>query len=260
MRRIPHEIERLMWLVAEDGDPRAVADFEARFPDYRLELAKHIAMISELRGAKRQVRPPDHIPKFVPRHQVTRPVYGRATFAMAALVLAAVGLASYSVSVALLGRGGEPAPVRELPVVQTTTPKEPQVTRTDSLVPVPTPNDNQVPQSRPTPDPDPLDKPITVQVEQASLSDALQMIASSAGVRLEVAPGLEDELVALNYQGMSAASIFADLGRRYDFTAFPQERGVVLIVPARKHGPEDENSSPGDSDGSRRSNGTWQTP
>src|SRR5690242_17887642 len=97
MKHLPAEIERLMWLVAEGSDSRAIADFEARFPDLKHELSKRISMVRSLKSAGKTVHT-DHIPRFVPRVAAPRPMFGRSMYIAFAVMLGALAFGSYSVT------------------------------------------------------------------------------------------------------------------------------------------------------------------
>src|SRR5690349_8339480 len=107
MRRIAPEVERLMWLVAENRDPKAIADFELRFPELKGELAKHMAMVSGLRTAGKKT-PPHSIPRFVPRyaHVQRRPT---GLYVALAFVLGAMAFGSYA-GYTVLGNKQTPKP------------------------------------------------------------------------------------------------------------------------------------------------------
>ena len=234
MKRIAPEIERLMWLVAENRDPKAIADFEQRFPELRYELCKRIAMISGLKVAGRSVAKPPAIPRFAPK-SVPQAHPARAWYVLAAAAMCVVAFASYSVAV--LGRH----PSNSLPTVtpvNTAPPEAPPESRVVYKDPTGGQSDSSVPPSQNSSLPivDPLDRPIDVTIEGAPLGSALSLIGAKAGLQVDVAPGLAEQLVDVDFAGASPKEIFAQLGSEYGFTAFPQEKGKVLIIPARANG------------------------
>ena len=68
MKRVPADIDQLMWTIAESADVAAADDFERRFPEWKPELESRMAMVRGLRHARPPVvAPTPVIPKFVPR-------------------------------------------------------------------------------------------------------------------------------------------------------------------------------------------------
>jgi hypothetical protein len=49
---IPETIREMLWVAAESGDPGVVAEFEQRYPQYRVELARVRAMVEAMRVAR----------------------------------------------------------------------------------------------------------------------------------------------------------------------------------------------------------------
>lgn len=253
MRRVAPDVERLMWLIAEERDPKAIADFEARFPDLKIELAKHIAMVSGLKSAARKL-PPHEIPRFVPRHVQPAPVLNRMVYVVAVFVLGAVAFGTYAVTslvtakpVTKLGtsnpqpEGSVLSPPSSDPLLQKVVPPSQSTPSGPATAVDPTPQAG-----------DPLDKPISLDVEHAPLEAALLMVARSAGLTIQIGPGLGQKEVALVYQGMSARQVLDDLGRKHGFTCLPQERGNILVIPVRPDGDLNANASESDASGKPR--------
>lgn len=231
MRHLPGDVDRLMWLVAENRDPRAIADFESRFPELKAELAKRMTMVSKLKTAGRAAARRD-IPRFVPRYapvkQVNRGLYIAVAFAVSAVALGSYALYSSN------------RPLGE-PPVQAVVEPGPPVVRQDTF--------EGAPKQLPTPDmapPRPSDiapslaetdrfsRPINLKIDRTPVQAAIMMVCKNAGLECEIAPGLsQEEVEPLEYAGEPASVVLSDLGSRYGFTAFPQEHGHVLIIPAR---------------------------
>jgi hypothetical protein len=71
-----------------------------------------------------------------------------------------------------------------------------------------------------------------VAVRGASLRRAIEMIAASGGLSVEFAPNMPEVTVDLDYRQMTPVAMLRDLGQRHGFTAFEQEEGKVLVIPA----------------------------
>lgn len=226
MKRIPPEIDSLMWAIAEKPDDDAIAEFGQRFPDYRQELGKRLSMVRALKGAKAGV--PSMAPRSWQADRAVRPVANgsRLGWALAFAALAAVAFASYAGFSALATRQMELPPV---PTVPTAPPSLPdrivyrETPRPNNPAPHVTPQ-----QERPRP---PWEQPISVQMEGVPLEVALQAIAQKGGLRLEIAPGLSDVLIVLDYRETRPMDILRDMGPKFGFTALPQAQNEVLIVP-----------------------------
>ncbi|MEQ1936076.1 MAG: hypothetical protein ABL962_19655, partial [Fimbriimonadaceae bacterium] len=52
MKRIPADIEQLIWLIAESGDSSAAQEFEHRFPEYKFELNRRMSTVKSLKSSK----------------------------------------------------------------------------------------------------------------------------------------------------------------------------------------------------------------
>jgi hypothetical protein len=238
MRKVAPDVERLMWLVAEERDPRAISDFEARFPDLKLELAKHIAMVSGLKNGARKV-PPHEIPRFVPRYAQPRPIIARP--ALFAVALAACALVFGSVAIAnfLVPKPPKPPPVEPVnagPLVTPGIKVQPSTGGGSGSSGLPNPQTNTPSNPDVAQAEDPMDKPVTLRIDHAPLDAAVMMVCRQAGLIPEIPAGFPRFEVSMDYQGQSAGQILADLGAKNGFTALPQERGHVLFIPVRPDG------------------------
>lgn len=245
MKGIPPEVDQLLWDVAEDPSERASEEFVQRYPHFAGELARRRAMVMGLKGEKRSNRStPRPTPSF---RQVARPpVSPQIRWAVGGLVVAAVGVLSFTVSTALLPRTVvAPPPVS--PVVETPikVPSPPVYTR---ALPSNSPergNQNTSPQGLRPPastqipglspaiiatETNPTTQ--TFHVKGARLSDALAMLGEQAKVKIVVAPGLKDRTIDADYDSRQFNEILLDLGKKYTFTPFDQGDGSVIVVPA----------------------------
>ncbi len=225
MKGIPPEIDDLMWRLAEEGGPVAQAEFEARHARYGPELSRRIRMVAELRQAGKAVA---HRPKFTPR-----PVRAATPRWM---IGAAVGLSVLAVgAVAYVAASADertvapkstrtPAPkVEPVPVVK----QEPVVKPPPAVVQSP-------PEQKPTPPKvAEADKPRDIKIADVSLTDAIRLVAASAGLKVTVAPGFPEQTVSLDYPGLSAMDILKAMGDQYGFSVLEEEEGAILVIPAR---------------------------
>jgi hypothetical protein len=233
--RIPADVERLMWLVAESNDPAAIKDFETRFPTFAVELAKRLRMVSDLKHAKSNGPKIDRIPVFTPRDLRPTPA-SRGNWIAGGVALAALAMASFSATT-WLTKKPEPLPKPEAVVT-----KPVDIPNQTVKVPV------NPPQQAPIV-PNPRQEPVvsvppsnnetlkTLRLSNTSLLAALKLIGEMAGYRVDVAPGLQDEQISIDYDQVTTSEMLRDLGSRYGFTPFDQGDGTIIIVPAVDQGP-----------------------
>lgn len=229
--RIPQDVERLMWIVAESSDPKAIADFESRFPEFVPELAKRRRMVTDLKGAKTVQPTETRIPAFHLRNTQSNAV-PKGMWVMGGVALAALSVAAYSVTVMLnhkppvLPKVGTvtTTPVVPPPTTVFVPPKQPTQTQS-TPPPFQNPTSNQPPVNN-------QDQPKTLKLSNTSLLAALKMVGEMAGYRVDIAPGFEDQQVSIDYVQTSTSEMLKDLGMRYGFTAFDQGDGSIIIVPA----------------------------
>lgn len=227
--RIPQDVERLMWIVAESSDPKAIADFESRFPEFGPELAKRRRMVTDLKGAKTVQPTETRIPAFHLRNNSAAPA-PKGMWIVGGIALAALSVAAYSVTMKshppVLPKV-EPvnmAPIENPPTTVYTPPKQPTQPQTQ-----------QPPFQNPTspqPQVNNQDQPKTLKLSNTSLLAALKMVGEMAGYRVDIAPGFEDQQVSIDYVQTTTSEMLKDLGMRYGFTAFDQGDGSIIIVPA----------------------------
>lgn len=226
MSRIPTEIDELMWKLAEDRDDTAIEQFVERYAPYRAELMRRIHTVHNLRGAKRDWRPRSN--RFRPTGEHSRPPVWRTALAGAGLVaVAALAFvatdrlrASSTVSRPVVTTQPSVETAEPLPSprqVQQEPPKEP-LGPTD----VPAVNDQA----------DPLQSLVDVEMPQAQVKDVITALARSANVKIDIAPGLQDSIVRASYHRITLMQALRDLGETAGFTAVPQDKGYVLIIPA----------------------------
>lgn len=238
MRRVPEELNRLMWLVAEEQDPRAIEEFGDRYPHLRAELSQRLEMVRGLRGAK-VVGARSTIPAFSLRNGPARSGWATAGLATAAcLVLALVGYAGYRSSQSAAGavepsrsdeplvrpapdqRGDGHAPHQRTPVLD-----EPEPTAAPTGAEAPKGSDVKV------------SPKLSVKLNAPSIEEALQALAKQAKVKFTIAPGMPEHEVAADFFDETLANILERLGSAHGFTALEQEEGHYLVIPARPEAP-----------------------
>jgi hypothetical protein len=252
-QRVAPDLDRLMWAIAEANDDRAASDFESRFPELRNELTKRIAMVRGLKVSKPHAEPVRQLPKFDLRPTPEPRISYRTGYVLACMAAAVVAFGSYVVTGSLL-RSPDPAP---LPLVLQEQPVDALSGFDPSgMAPMPAPSSSLGSTASGTQPPAPtlpvprMQRPLTVRLNRVPLAVALEAVAGQVSATLEIAPGLPEIDVSLDYHGVGAIEIFKDLGRRYGFTAFDQGGGGILIVPAV----DPRESASGDPSVGRRSN------
>jgi hypothetical protein len=219
-----------MWTVAETGDVLAADDFERRFPEWKTELESRIAMVRGLRDAKpvATVAAPE-IPKFVPRQKPAAPPQ-RFGWVIALSATAVVAFGTFLV-VSLT----PPEPVAKPPAAVV------NPTRTNPDPAFSVPEDPQISNPSISPEaqtPPPL-QPIMpwemrhdLSVNDAHLTDVLSLIGDVTKVTIEVAPGMPDPVISVDFEQKTGLEMLTELGRQHGFTPLDQGRGSFLIVPA----------------------------
>jgi len=232
MKRIPPEIDSLMWAVAESNDTKAISDFEVRYPEHRYELGKRLGMVRGLRGA----RPSESARVFEPRLATPIPTRPKWVIALGACGLVGLAIASYYGTSWTMPRQPK-KPVA--PVVKLDPPRSdggvqyqpPKREVTPLVVP-------ERPKIDPVPETPAYLKPQNLQLAEAPLQTALQLLASQSGLQISFAPGMPNPRVTVDYQSQSAIAVLKDMGEQFGFTAFDQGNSSVLIIPAVQKDPE----------------------
>lgn len=227
MKPIPRDIDELMWAIADKPTDAALADFEVRFPEFRGELGRRLSMVRSLRSSHPQAPVPS-MPKFLPRPQSPNRVW---PMALAAVVLATIGFTATRTLFTSPPAVPEKPPVTQ---VNNNLPPGAQSATTMSGIDV-VDNGTQPPAVNPVqskPEPPPYTT-LGVRIKGVPVSTALQAIAAQAGISVEIAPGLSEDLIDVDFNGLTAPQMFEQLGTQHGFTALEQEYKRFLIVPAR---------------------------
>lgn len=245
---IAPDLDRLMWSIADGGDPSAVESFRNRFPELQHELAKRVSLVQSLKHAKQLHVSGGPRPSFTPRrvaHSRTIPS-GRTTLGLAFAAGAVLALAGYMglfsgrrtsspITVAnatvLTAKSAVPAPFLGPVRSQSHVPQklsaeegianggagQPPSSYQPSVAP------KQVPGSPPANQ--------TVTMKQVPLSTALKAISKQCRIEIETAPKFPDPVIDMNYVDMDGMSILQDLGSKYSFGVVSEGIDKVLLVP-----------------------------
>lgn len=241
MSKIPPELENLMWTLAESDNPQAVSEFEARFPQLKIELAKRTAMVRGLRSNRPDNLTQPAIPRFVPgppaAQEPTRGMY------LISFVFAAVALSVFAYT-AVLAHHPKPA---EIPVQQETVAPQQAGSQATPFYPA---QQQDYAQQWSSPPPSPprslrdeppiLDapaehawqRPQSIAMRNVPLQTVLQAVAQEGRLSLDVAPGMPNPTITVDYRDMSAEDILKDLGKIYAFTPILSDDGSAIMVPA----------------------------
>jgi len=230
MKRVPPELDSLMWTLAEEGNERAIDEFGVRHAEHRGELLRRIAMVKGLRGEKKRTTEPiKAIPRFVPKEAKSH----GPTYVVTSLVLAAVAALTFAVTTLMTPpphlHPKDYKPGRSAPVVERTAepivPKNEPAPKVDPIVP-----------ERKEADTDTILTPVTLRADHAPLMMVMELMAQKCNIRIDPAPGMPNPTVEVDYKDMNAMEMLRDLGKQYGFTPLNQHDGSILVVPAVDRG------------------------
>ncbi len=229
MSHIPHALDEMMWLIAEQRDAASIEAFTNRYPDLRGELLRRVNMVYDLRSMKPESQA---LPPFRPRVESGA---GRLPFrpmVFAAIALSALAFGSYFGTKSWLqGQQASAQQTNSSTPVQGRFEPQPDVT-------VPT-NPDPAPEYRPQPQPaesKPDPGSVTLNIKSAPLSLVLQQIAQSTGWQIEIAPGTPDPTISAFYSREPVMEVLRAIGAEAGFTPMEQEPKHVLIIPATEPG------------------------
>lgn len=240
---IPKELDELMWLVAESGDPAAIEDFQERHPVYQGELLKRIRTVRALKDAGRTLK--TQPPVFVsPVKAAPQFKWWVAAVAFGALSVVSFGAwrlmpPSYNHTPTDIGQGEQVinnsrsvAPPISQPSQTNVVPPGDQHTNNNAAPAVQT--------QRPTEDLPvyPVDQPKTVTLEMAPLHTAIQAIAASGNYVVTIAPGTPNPEVKVNFENMTPFEMLKRLGDEYAFVPVIDGEYAILIIPKKDDIPQ----------------------
>src|ERR1019366_5624308 len=212
--RLPPDIDRMLWEIAESQDSNAYDDFEKRFPQLVGELGKRIQLVRELRDARGsgQARP---VPQFDRRAPARVGLQPKALLALCTATVACIGLGAYVVTGRIMNHPQIIRP-KTVPLDPPSFVAAPEVPAPKSHEALPVP---QVPDR--TPQSPPVAaylKPQDVRMERTKLQLAILAVATSGKLDVEFAPNMPNPEIRMEYRNMNAIDILKDLGPRFGFT------------------------------------------
>jgi hypothetical protein len=243
MKNIPTEIDRLMWAVAENPNPQAVLEFEARYPTYRIEMLKRVEMV---RGLRQEVKGPSFRTREIPRFE-PKPVQPtgvpRGTFVALGLAVVALVFATFAVL-----HAPKAVPPKPLLTQEFVRPAEPGPGVAYHNPPNPIPQVSLAPPpSLPMPSQQPLaERRRSLNLKDVDLVAALALVTSGTNIKLEVGPGFVNQKVTLSFKGATTREMLFEMAKDYAFTVSDEgdNRFLVLPVPDNQTAPEPTNESP----------------
>lgn len=246
MTQPPSAIDQMIWQLAESGDMVGYAEFVSQYPEFKDELEHRAALVQRLRTLKPS-RPT--LPQFVPSTDLSA-VSGQPKWVVpvaAAIVLAGVAYASFAGWRFL--QQGNPAPIVEParpPVQGAAVPRSATATERPAPTPNPREGENIQPGIRPrlqakmvedppAAPPSRWDTRVTVVGKRSTLATVVLSVASGAHVVVELAPGMLDPVIDVEYHDQPAGEVLQDLGRVFGFSvAFETDRKAILIPAVDK--------------------------
>ncbi len=229
MRRVAPEFDSLIWTLVEEGNERAIDEFLARHPEFKQEVARRSLMVKGLK----EMKPETERPPFRPAERIQYQGPTRMVYVAAGLVLAALGVASFTVTYLTLPKPAEPAkivapPARNDPskFTEDAPQLKPRVPTSGQLGP-----EDEPPVTTQAPKPTPP-KRIAIKIEDAPLHTVFDLISAESGMQVIVAPGTPNPAVGVNYADMTTMEILKDMGREHGFTPMDQGDGSIIIIPA----------------------------
>ena len=247
MKRIPREIDGLIWQLTEEGTPAALDQFRARYPDYSAVLDQRLDMVKRLKKSVPAAKP-EARPRFRPQARVVEREF-RWSVPVVLLAFGAIAVAAYT---AISSNSQSAKTIQATPKVAPkplaqgfVPPAEPVVTKETSPPAAPV---KEKPAADPEQEIPAYLQPQTLAIRGAKLSSVLRAVAGQGKFGITIGPGMADPTITVDYRGQNSIEILEDLGRQYAFTPFDQGDGSVVIIPAR-----DPNEKVNDSAGSKTS-------
>lgn len=233
MNKLPQEIDDLMWEVAENETPELMDDFALRYPEHKQELLRRIKMVRGLKGARPKTAKPRAAFKPKPYEPPKVTMSPWAASGIAAVLIVTGVMAGIAVQSIFF-----PNPVQTITVKKPNIESDGQELERSTWIPNPPAQvqaaDSAAPPKEPEDSPGivaPMDMRITVINERARLSQILNEVAVKAGIRLQVAPGMPELDIAVEYRDQTALAILNDLGRTCGFTPLRQTDTEALLIP-----------------------------
>lgn len=232
MNPIPPSMDELMWLIAEQDDPSALDTFGRRYPEYRHELGHRLQLVRGLKGSRPDQSSDSRIPAFELRPEPKPSIPRWAAVAASTVALLGVAFGSY----VAIKRWNSAAPIPQPPpFVRIGGPQQqPGASVAPLQKPIESPPQNTAAiQDSPQRDTPVYEQPISIKLEGVSLVQAVSSVVRLSRFKnVEYAPGMPEIQVSIEYANMRGMDILRDMGKTFGFTAFEQEPGNVLLIPA----------------------------
>jgi|GEM_PF-3114380 len=250
--KLPTEIDRMLWEIAESRDPKAIGEFGQRFPHLTSELGKRLALVNSLKSAKDVKvisRRPTFDTKNVPK---ASPITAVVTVFSWAISLSVLLVASFLFTKAILSRNAPNAVSAHNAIVVTgfnsdkpnnlngvvktngdQTPSNPPPNGSGTETPRSNPNSGSDNQVAPNSDGTDSGNLVAIRLEGVPLITAIQALAKEAHFNVQFAPQVPNPTIKLDYPKAPADQILSSLGATFGFTALNQGSGNYYIVPAR---------------------------
>ena len=251
---IPPDIDEIMWTIAEQDDPNAVHQFVHRYPKYADELYHRLKSIDALKASGKAI-PAANVPIFrnleVPKPNYTMPI-----------VISSVALVVLSGVAYFAGRGNSESGSGNVNPAVVTNPMTNPVTNPAAGTQEPgvvfspptgqnssSVSGNQLPYNQQAPlvqqpnvAPEVPKTPLkSLHLESAKLYAAIMLVAESGGFTVNIAPGLPNPEVKLDYDNMTAFQMLQELGKTYAFTPLMDGERQILILPVRDEPSQNDN-------------------
>ncbi|MBS1709759.1 MAG: hypothetical protein JSS65_13690 [Armatimonadetes bacterium] len=230
--KLPPAIDAAMWELAETGDQAALDAFVSRYPEYQAEMAQRVRMVHGLKNLKPSAKAQG---RFVPvSDPLPMPTQNRWALPVAAtLVLGSLVFATVSFT-----RWLDSQHKPEIPIVQENPPlkvkpqpidqREPDDPRVKKELTAGGNGQAQQPEAPKTP----WDVPVTLVSDRANLAATLRELALQAGVTLDIAPGMPEVDIQVDYRNQPAMLVLKDMGKNFGFSVLIQTQNTALVVPA----------------------------
>ena len=250
MTKLPPDIDRLLWDIAESHDPKAIDEFGQRFPHLRTELGKRLRMVESLKTARSKVK--NNIPQFKHQKPVPRT---KSALLIAAWALALLALASASFLITKLAINGPQKVTSSQSLISTEqAPKKKNInnqrerngTNLYSKSELP-PNGSGTPSvtgggAGNAQESTQVQKAnsshnhlISMRLHNVPLQTAIDAVAISGHFSVQFAPGLSNPKVNMSYTDSPAIDVLKDLGQTFNFTPIRQSKHFYLLIPARNN-------------------------
>lgn len=232
--KLPPDIDRLAWSVAESGEPRLRAEFAKRHPEFKEEMERRAALVDD-RG-----HTPAHASAGIALPVCSAPV------PMWASVLAGLAVGALAVSLFIpRSEAAEPqasvmtAPASgtlastgvSLPTLPTGSNRRTPANSLQDIPPVSTASPTRTPN---------LEAEQTMRLEGTALHDALELIAEAGGLNIRVDPDIPDPEVRQELANLTPREMISRLGSEYGFRVVEEAPGSLVLVPLGEPTPQQE--------------------